>query len=319
MRVSAEYLVIFVVTIEEGSVSNAAKRLNLSQPTVSGHLKRLAEIVGEPLYERQRDGLVPTYAGKQLLPYAQNVARSLDGAVSHILEYRNLEEGQLRLGATSTIAAYHIPRVLATYRERYPNIKLNLVTGRMATVYEALEKRDVEIALLAVNHETIKPLVGLDREVIHSDSLLLCVPPFHPWCFRGGITIEELEQQNLIIREQGSATRTLLENAFAQANIKPKIMLQLSSHEAIKEAVSLGVGIGFLPESVTKRDVSSGFISTLRVQGLELKRDYTLLKPEQSLTSKSGLAFLSCLNEYFHNINGSPQEATTIELTNATD
>ena len=296
MRLSAEYLQVFAVTLEENSVSKAATRLNLSQPTVSGHLKRLTEIVGEPLYRRSSQGLIPTYAGLTLLPHAQAVSRTLGSTVAHIEEYRHLERGIVHFGASSTPAAFHVPQMMAEFYSRHHKLQCKYTTGGMQKVLTALRHREVEWALLAG-----KPKVPPDlRSVaVASEELLLVLSPWHPWSFKDFVDVKDLAGVPLILREKDSETRRQIEAILANAGIKAEVGLELSSHEAVKEAISLGLGIGFLPKAAVKRDSYYGFVAALRVKGADFRRNYYVVRPAEELLTRAARAFLQVLFDYF--------------------
>ena len=296
MRLPAEYLLVFAVTMEESSVSKAAVRLNLSQPTVSGHLKRLTEIVGESLYTRSSQGLTPTYAGLALLPHAQAVSRALSGTVAHIEEYRHLEAGSVLFGASSTPAAFHVPKMVAEFSKRHFKLECKFITGSMQQMLKALEHREVEWALLAGEPKVPS---DLQSEIVASEELLLVLPPWHPWSFHDSLAIEKLEKVPLILREKGSQTRQQIERVLFEAKVSFQVMLELASHEAIKEAILLGLGIGFLPQVVVEREVASGFLTTLHVKGADFKRSYHVLRPSNELLTRASRAFLQVLYDHF--------------------
>ncbi|MEZ4607130.1 MAG: LysR family transcriptional regulator [Deinococcales bacterium] len=283
MRLPADYLVIFAVTMEEGSVSKAAGRLYLAQSTVSGHLKSLSEIVGEPLYRRMQDKLIPTHTGEALLGHAQAVARSLEGTVEFIRNVRSLSTGQLRLGLSSTPAAFHWPQLMSAFRQKHPQLQFQVHSGSLAEVLQSLERREVDMALVAGEPDHLPS--GLEKDLLCHEEMLLILPPWHPWSFRGAVTVKEIKGLNVIMRQKPSYSQSHLEKALEKSQIGVKMVLELASHEAMKEAVALGLGIAFLPAPVVKRDVASGFIAALRIQGLNLERPYYLLRPPLKLLS----------------------------------
>lgn len=296
MRLSAEYLLVFAVTLEENSVSKAATRLNLSQPTVSGHLKRLTEIVGEPLYRRSSQGLTPTYAGLALLPHAQAVSRTLGSTKAHIEEYRHLERGLVYFGASSTPAAFHVPQMMAEFYNCHPKLQCKFTTGSMQKVLTALTNREVEWALLAGEPEVP---ADLESEIVTTEELLLVLSPYHTWSFQDSIDVKELAGVPLIFREKDSETRRQIEAALTKAGVEVGVGLELASNEAVKEAISLGLGIGFLPQAAVKRDAYYGFVTALHVRGGDFGRNYYVIRPAEDLLTRAARAFLQVLFNYF--------------------
>lgn len=124
-----DFLLTFAAVAETGNISRAGERLHLSQPAVSGQLRLLQDSVGEPLYRRHSRGIVLTPAGEGLLEHARRLRRVLDEAIVYRDRLRGLESGNLRIGASSTIASFLLPRLIAEFNRRYPGIKIRVTTG----------------------------------------------------------------------------------------------------------------------------------------------------------------------------------------------
>lgn len=276
-----EHLLTFARVARLGSLSAAAEAMRLTQPAVSNQMSRLQREVGERLLVRHRLGVTLTAAGEALLPHANALARAMEGAESAVGELRGIEAGSVRLAASTTIASYLLPGVLARYLGEYPGVETALQTGNTSQVVGALERGEVELAAIEGPVEALP--VGVERRVFFRDQVVLVTVPDHPFADRGSVAPDELAGQEVVWREEGSGTREVAEAALDGVPLVRA--LDMAGSEGVKEAVLAGVGVAFLSRLVVEREVRAGILAATSVATPKMLRDLTLLSiPEAELS-----------------------------------
>jgi DNA-binding transcriptional LysR family regulator len=232
-----QHLRAFHAIAREGSVTRAARRLNVAQPTLSQQLKALETKHGVQLFESRRSPLQLSSAGKDLLALTER----LFGAAAQIDEMLedgdHLSGGMLRLGADSPqIAA----RIVQRFRQHNPRAGVLLRMGNAREVMHLLSQAQVDAAVVSD-----PPGDGaFHYDPLYSDVLWCALPLNHRLATHAVVAIEELGREILLNREPTSKTRAFTERAMAAANVEPLKILELQSREAIREGVALGLGIG---------------------------------------------------------------------------
>lgn len=286
------HLLTFSRVADEGSLSRAATALNLTQPAVSNQMGRLAAMVGEPLFTRHRLGVRLTSAGFGLLPHARAVVRALEGAQVFTDDLRGLEVGTARIAASTTIASYLLPAVLARYRREHPGLEVEQFVGNTGDVVEHLVAGGADAALVEGPVEPLPP--GIEREVFRRDEIVLVTLPDHPLALAGGRRDPaELEGLEVVRREEGSGTRAVAERALG--GVRLRAVLDLVGSEAVKEAVAEGLGVALLSRLVVEREARAGFLAATGVNEPLLSRPLSLLRPPIDLLPRATRAFIQTL------------------------
>lgn len=221
----------------DGSFSRAALRLNLTQPAISDHVKKLEETHGVQLFRREPRGIHMTEMGRKLFAITERQFEAEAEALDLLSKARTLEEGQLTIGAD---AAIHVLPQVARFRDKYPAIAIRLVTGNSAELLARLESFAIDLAVTAERPASDTILARLLRR----DRLVAVAPGEGP----RRMTLEKLIAMPLILREEGSVTRRLLLEELRRRDLKPATTLDIESREAAREAVAQGLGIAVMSE-----------------------------------------------------------------------
>ena len=289
---SIRQLEVFVALIEKGSFTRAARHLDLSQSTVSGHVADLERRLGVRLVERERAGVRPTAAGDALLPPAREVLRSERSARMAVEELSGLLRGSLRVGGSTIPASYLLPPIISRFRERYAGVSLQLVTGDSQEIVQRVHNADVEVGV--VGAAPADP--DLVAEIIGEDRLILVVPPDHALAQRKSIQVGDLLRHPLVMREEGSGTRTATYAALGRL-LGPRELKQVNvscevgSTEAVKAAVRAGLGLAFVSNLCVADELDSGRLLSVRVKGFEVERQFHLVARKENLLSPAARAF----------------------------
>ncbi|MFM0378900.1 LysR family transcriptional regulator [Paraburkholderia strydomiana] len=289
-----DQLITFAAVAEHLNISRAAVALHLSQPAVSGQLRQLQDEFGEPLYQREGRGVRLTPAGEQLASYAARLRDTWRQAHAYKDALRGLEQGTLRIGATTTPASYLLPYLIADFHRRYPEVALHTADGNTTDIVGALGS--VDIAL-------IEGPVGADLPpdtAVHAwreDEIVAIMPRAHPLAASAqgaGVDLAALGAEPLIVREAGSGVRQIVERAFARAGVPMRVALEIAGVEGVKEAVRAGMGIGFVSAMSMRHE--DGALRVFSLSPEPLTRRLSIVVPHASAPSRVVQQFLAlCL------------------------
>jgi len=272
-------LVVFRAVAAQLSFRKAAEELYLTQPAVSLQIKALEEDLGVQLFERTGIRVSLTRAGEVLLRYAGQMHALSVEAQAAVAAAVGERSGELSLGASTTIAQYVLPRLLGEFRAQYPRISIGLISGNTEQIVHALEKK--QIALGFIEGPARSRLVRTEPFLL--DEMVLIVPAAHEWAERTSIPSSEIPRMPLVLRENGSGSRHVVEQALEDRGIRRaslKVSMELDSTEAIKSAVEAGLGVGFVSRCALAKDSRLGSaFRTVAIQGLRIHRDLLIASP----------------------------------------
>ena len=225
-----------------GTVTKAAAQLGVSQPTVTGQLRQLESRYGVELFHRQGRGMRLSDAGHSLMPMVEKLVQQETEIDFRLRDASDLREGNLRVGATGP---FYIMDTVRRYNQRYPGIDLTLVIGNSQSMLQALHDYQIEIAtssFLMDDKHLYRRLIAADpiRVVTHRD---------HPLARRGRVSLADLSEHALLLREPGSMTRQLTEEALRQAGVSVRRTLEIGSRESIRQAILSDLGISLIPRA----------------------------------------------------------------------
>lgn len=232
----------FIAVAQQGSLSAAARALGVSQPTISSQIATLERQSQIELFHRQGYRMTLSQAGHQLMTLAQKLLALESETEFFLRDSGKLNQGELKIGA---VGPFHVIEMVAAYSTRHPGMKLSIRMGNSQQVLHDLENYTTDVAVLAGLYERPELLV---REYARH-AIILFAHVDHPLARREQVDIEELNGLPLLLREQGSTTRTAIEKALQAAGVKPRTQLEIGSREAIREAVARGLGIGAVSEA----------------------------------------------------------------------
>jgi len=264
---------VFAAAARHQSFGKAAEELHLTPPAVSMQIRELEEQVGLPLFDRSGRQVALTVTGEYLLVYVRKVLATLKDAEDAIARFRGLETGRVSIGMVST-AKYFVPRMLAQFRQEHPAIEVKLAVGG---------NREQLVALLRANEVDLAIMGRPPRELatraepfaVHPHSVVTA--PDHPLTRIGHAPASLLANYEFIIRETGSGTRAAMEKFFADHRLQPRVAMEMTSNETIKQAVMAGMGVSFLSLHTIGLERRAGLLVVPDVEGLPvLKRWYVV-------------------------------------------
>lgn len=291
MNATFRQLRLFLALAEHGSVTAAAKACHVTQPTVSMQLRELADAVGLPLYEQIGKRLYLTDAGEALAKTARAMLDQWREFEQDINAMKGLEQGRLRVALVST-AKYFVPRLLGSFCAQHPNIEIALeILNRDGVVARLRENRD-DLYIMSMPPESLE----LEQHAFLHNPLVLIAPAAHPLQGRQ-LALTELQAERFILRERGSGTRLACDAYFAHHGFVPAVRLELGSNEAIKQAVSGGLGLAVISRHALAARLEDDQLTILDVAGFPLQSHWFTLYPRGKKLSPIAAVFLQHLQQ----------------------
>ena len=291
MALNLHHLRIFASVAERGGFSRAAAALRLSQPAVSKSVAELERQLGAALFDRTARSTTLTDSGTVLFARARELFAVERSAEEELLALKGLTGGILRIAASTTIVTYLLPPYLARFGAAYPRVTLRVSSANTRDVARAMLGRRVDIALVEgpVEHARLEAVPWRD------DDLVVIGPPGHVLAGRRRVSLADLAQASFIVRERGSGTRRVAEEALAARGVSLNVALELASTEAIKQAVAAGLGLAIVSRAAIGDQLELGRIAMLRVPGMSFARVLTELRLAGRVPSAASVAFRELL------------------------
>jgi DNA-binding transcriptional LysR family regulator len=287
VNITFRQLRVFTEVAQQGSVVRAAVALHLTPPAVSMQLKEIEGHVGLPLFDRRGRQLSLSTAGEYFLVHARRLLAQLKEADDAMARFKRLERGLLTIGMVAT-ASYFVPQLLARFHEEHPGVDVRLrVVGNREQLLNLLKGGDADLAVMG---RPPKELAARAESFAAHPHVFVC-PPGHPLLRFGHPPVSALEDQPFIVREPGSGTRTAMETFLADHRVTPRITMEMSSNETIKQAVIAGMGLGFLSLHTIGLEVRSGLLAVLDVEGTPVMRMWNIVHLTARVLSPSAEAF----------------------------
>ncbi|HKL48619.1 MAG TPA: selenium metabolism-associated LysR family transcriptional regulator [Desulfuromonadales bacterium] len=287
-------LELFIAVAESKSFSQGGERLSLTQSTVSQHIAALEEEFGARLIDRTGKGVFLTRGGELFLQQARRIVAEVGNLRQTMNSFLGLKDIVLTIGASNIPANYLLPDLLGPIRKKYPGISLNVTAGDSWEILKAVKDRQVEIGFVGTRSED----PAFDFVPVCVDRLILIVGAAHPLRQSPGITLDELFEQELIIRESGSGTYQNLERALIRTGRDPgklKILARLGSNEAVRRTVSTGLGCAFVSDLSVQEDLDRGEVYQVNIHDLQIERQLWLSTLNNRTCSPAAQALISLI------------------------
>lgn len=270
-----------------GKISLAARALYLSQPAVTAQVRQLEEECGAPLFLRTPRGMTLNERGQALLVHAQRIRQTLDEASAAVIGEARSSGGELILAASTTVASYVLPPLLVGFCRASPGTSVRMEVGNTSQVLEAVKEGRVPLGLVEGHGRA----AGVRLEAFLADELLATVSGQATPPLASVHRLSDLDKIPIVWREPGSGTRAVVERALRRAGSRRRSRrgdLQLASTEAIKTAVALGAGLGFLSRVSMLRELASGALRTVPLRGFRMQRSFSWVLPAADLAGLAG-------------------------------
>jgi DNA-binding transcriptional LysR family regulator len=283
-------LVVFLEAAECASFSEAGRNLHLSQPAISQKIDNLQKYFGTKLFIRVGRTMRLTEAGQALKPMAKellSVARRLEESM---VSLQGEVVGEMTIGCSTASGKYLLPGLIASFRQEYPMVRINVSVTSRASVMQKLLAGDVALGISSkqIDHPDLK------YEDLFTDDVILIAPADHPWSDYPVIYPDDLLDEPIILREDLAGTREVLFDSLRQQDIYPEmlnVVMELGNAEAIEMAVGEGIGVAFVSRLAAARGLDLGHVVEVHVDGMELRRSIYIVRNSQIPPTRAQIEF----------------------------
>lgn len=297
-------LSIFLSAARHGSVTDAARALFVSQPTVSLQIAALEKELGVTLFERQSRGVELTEAGRILKRYADDIISLAHRAAQAMGEYSVEVSGTVRAAASSVPADYLLPTAAAEFLSVHPKAILELSRASSRDVVQQVLNYDVELGFVG----SLPDDADLEAVPLVEDEIIVITPvrgDYAAWA--DPVAADTVLEQPMLCRELGSGTQKTFEDALTAAGIDPELLrvrARLESPEALKAAVACGAGIAAMSALAAAADVAGGRLAAFHIRGLDMKRRFHMISHRRRVLSPATAAFRQHIADEFGEAQG---------------
>lgn len=296
MNYTLNQLQIFLKIVQTESVTKAAEELYLTQPAVSIQLKNFQDQFDIPLTEVVGRKLYITEFGHEIANAAENIINQVHAINHKTMAYKGKLTGKLKLSVVST-GKYVMPYFLADFMKLNSGVELLMDVTNKTQVLQTLEKNEVDFALVSILPESL----NLESVKLLQNKLFLvgnAVPKIKP----SAKTKEIFESLPIIYREEGSGTRQTMESFFKKSNISVRKKMELSSNEAVKQALLAGLGYSIMPLIGIRNELHNLELHIIPIKGLPIKTTWRLVWLKGKRHSPVANAYLDFIKEKINDI-----------------
>ncbi|MGG1946919.1 LysR family transcriptional regulator [Trinickia sp. NRRL B-1857] len=261
------HLLAFYEVARAGSVSAGAEKLCVSQPAVTREIRELEERIGMTLFDRLPRGVALTEAGKVLFEYAERIFTLADAAQNQLKELGGLGAGHTKIGASGTLGVYYVPEIVARFNARHPRVAIDLTVTNTERVEAGL--RDLTFTIGFIEGPFDDSILSARR--IGSDEIAVVAAAGHPRAGRK-LAARELVDQAVIMREPGSGTRAIVEEAYRRAGLDIVPLMSVSDTEAIKRMLLSKRALAYVSALSVKEELRRGELTIIEVKDLRIER-----------------------------------------------
>lgn len=290
MEFTTRQLELFRAVARSGSFTRAAEQVVVSQPAVSAQVRELERALGVQLLERdRRRGPRPTPEGERVLSHVERILAALEDLSREAAELREGQAGRLVVGASTTVGEYLLPEVIGRYRSAHPGVELRAEIANTARVVERVRSGEIDLAF--VGEEVDDP--ALETLPFAQDEIVAVASAKHPLAARRSVRPADLAEADLIAREAGSATRRTAETCLGRLGVRPRVVMELGSNEAVKQVVLRGLGVGLLSRRAVAAEVRGRRLRVLRIAGFRCIRTLSVVHRRGKALTRAEEAFLA--------------------------
>lgn len=282
---------VFYITAMELNFSRAAEKLFISQPAVSLHIKNLEELLKVNLFNKVGKKIYLTEPGQILFDYANKIFELENKAEFAIKELVELKHGSIRIGTTKTYARYLMPGFISRFHSRYPNITITLNEGSSLEMIQSLFTLHNELAIV-VHTDYPKTITTIE---FNEEEVIFIASPEHPICGKEEITLEDIANTPIIMREEGSGTRRVITDIFQKRGLGPIILYEASNLDCIKELLIGGEGVSFMVRPVVQKEIDEGLLKEVKIKDLRLVMHSKIAFLGNRTLSRPARAFIDML------------------------
>jgi DNA-binding transcriptional LysR family regulator len=286
MHLTFRQIEVFTAVARHENYTRAAQELHLSQPAVSMQIRQLEDSIGLPLFEQVGKKIHLTDAGRHMYSVGRQIADILGEAEEVFEAFKGVERGSLSLSVATT-ASHFATRLLAEFSKQHAGIIISLDITNREVLRKQLENNEPDLVIMGQPPEGVE----VEATAFMENPLVLIASPSHPLAKRKAIPLSEFEQENFVVRESGSGTRGATQRFFEQHGVAFHTAIEMTSNEAIKQAVEAGLGLGIVSSHTLELELETGRLKILDVVDFPIRRHWYVIQRKGKLLSPAAIAF----------------------------
>ena len=286
MHLTLRQIEVFIAVARHQNYTRAAEELHLTQPAVSMQIRQLEDSIGLPLFEQVGKRIHLTYAGEQMYSYGRNIQGLLNEAEGVFKAIKGVEFGALSVSVAST-ASHFATRMLAEFSRQHAGIAISLDVTNRETLRGQLENNEPDLVIMG------QPPEGVEVEAtpFMENPLVMIAPVNHPLTRQKNIPLSHFAAENFVAREIGSGTRDATRRVFDEHRVPFNVGIEMTSNEAIKQAVEAGLGLGIVSIHTIELGLETGRLAILDVEHFPIIRHWYVLHRKGKRLTPAALAF----------------------------
>lgn len=293
LELNLNQLKAFYFAAKCASITLAAEKLFVTQPAVSMQIRALEIQYDVILFDRRKKKLVLTESGRKLYDFAEKIFGLVEQAELFLAGSAPRSGAILRIGSTKTLVRYRLAKHISKFRESYPAIQILIDEGSSSQMVRSVVEKRIDLAIVGrVEYSDEIEVIPFD-----GDELVLLAAPSHPLARRDMVSIADLRHENLILRENGSAIRSVVERVLQDNGVECSAFLETGNVDFIKELVQMGNGIALIARMGVDRDVAAGRLTIIPVLEGPFFFDIDIVVNKEKGLTPTDQAFLGVLME----------------------
>jgi DNA-binding transcriptional LysR family regulator len=287
---------IFCKVVEHKSFSKAAKIVQITQPTISSHIKDLETHFGCCLIDRLARRAVPTKAGELLYQYARRLLALRDETEMAIHEFKGMIKGKLVVGGSTIPGGYILPRIIGAFSKHHPKVSVHLIIGDSRKIINDTLAGDCELGIVGATAKD----KSVSQKKLMEDKMKLIIPADHKWAAKNSLSLAALLNEPFIMREIGSGTRESVETSLNDRGYSLRdfnIAAVMGTTTAVIQGIKSKAGVSIVSTVAVSEELRSGKLKAIRIEGLDLKRSFYLTRHRHRSPSPVSQAFMKFLKQ----------------------
>lgn len=286
MHLTIRQIEVFNAVARLKNYTRAAEELHMSQPAVSMQIKQLESSVGLPLFEQMGKSIYLTDAGVHMYDYGRNITGLLDEADTVFEAMKGVERGRLIISVATT-ASHFATRLLAEFTKQHAGITVSLDVTNRESLHRQLDNNEPDLVIMGQPPKGVE----VDADAFMKNPLVMIAPAGHALGGRENILLSEIESESFVVREKGSGTRGAIERFFSRHEIEFRTGIEMTSNEAIKQAVEAGLGLGIVSIHTLELELETKRLQILDVHDFPIERHWYVIQRKGKRLTPAAQAF----------------------------
>lgn len=295
MDVNLELYKMFYFIAKEGSITNAANKLFISQSAVTQALKKLEDDLGGKLFVRNKKGVILTDEGEKLFNYIKESINTLNNAENLFSQFLNSEVGKIRINVSSSLGVAVLPAILQQYTEKYPNVKIDIFNDKTSEAKRKLHDGEIDIIILEGNLSEVENELDI-VQLVDNEYCFFTTPEYIERI--GKFNVKNIEKYNFVLPGENTRRRKILNENLKKVNLEINSNYSFNSAQLVKEYVKNGVGIGYINENMIKKELEKGSLVKIDLGIGTMKEKIAIGVKNLKLLSNVALNFIECVKEF---------------------